>query len=108
MLLDGRIDASAIDSTVLEIEIAKRPMLVERIRVIEILGPSPIPPWVISRKLPRQQRQAIRSVYLDMHKDKEGNDILRRNMIDRFVSVTDQAYDPIREMERIARDVTFS
>ncbi len=105
MILDGRVDASAIDSTVLEMEIANVPSLSERIRVIEILGPSPIPPWVISRNLTADLRQEVRNAFLDMHKEEEGRSILRKAMIHRFVSVTDDMYDPIREMERVARAV---
>ncbi len=41
MILDGRVDATAIDSTVLEL--ANRPELRETIRIVEVLGPSSIP-----------------------------------------------------------------
>jgi phosphonate transport system substrate-binding protein len=105
MILDGRVHASAIDSTVLEIEIANHPSLRDRIRVIEILGPSPIPPWVVSRDLSGPLKDSLRTVFLEMHKNEAGWIILREAMIDRFVSVSDQNYDPIREMERIAKTV---
>lgn len=106
MILDGRIDASAIDSTVLEMEITGRPDLRERIRIVEILGPSPIPPWVVTRDLPDSLRDSLRTVFLEMHQDEAGRAILREGMIARFVPVSDQNYDPIREMERIAQTVT--
>lgn len=43
LVRNGRCDASAIDSTVLEIEFAKNPDLRSQIRIIDTLGPSPIP-----------------------------------------------------------------
>lgn len=105
MILDGRVDSSAIDSTVLEMEIANRPSISDRIRVIEILGPSPIPPWVVSRDLSDSLKASLRSVFLEMHQHDAGWTILRKAMIDRFVSVSDQDYDPIRDMERIGQTV---
>ncbi len=105
MILDGHVDASAIDSTVLEMEIVNQPSISDRIRVIETLGPSPIPPWVVSRNLPDSLRDSLRSVFLEMHQNEAGKAILREGMIARFVSVSDQNYDPIRDMERIAQTV---
>ncbi len=105
MILDSRVDASAIDSTVLEMEIVSHPSISDRTRVIEILGPSPIPPWVVSRDLPDSLRDSLRSVFLEMHQNEAGKAILREGMIARFVSVSDQNYDPIRDMERIAQTV---
>jgi len=51
MILDGQIDASAIDSTVLELEFQRDPAIRSEVRIIETLGPSPIPPWVILKSL---------------------------------------------------------
>jgi hypothetical protein len=59
MILAGRVDGAAIDSTVLEWSIAGRRDLPEHIRVIESLGPSPIPPWVISKRVAASLRGAL-------------------------------------------------
>lgn len=102
MILGGQIDASTIDSTVLETELSRRPGLLVQIRVVDILGPSPIPPWMISRDLPGPTRDSIRQMFLKMHEDEEGAEILQEGMVKRFVTVTDRDYDPIREMEHTA------
>ena len=52
MIVEGKVDASAIDSTVLETEFQRRPVLRRYLRVIESWGPSPAPPWVVTRRLP--------------------------------------------------------
>ena len=70
--------------------------------MVDTLGPSPIPPWVISRELPGPTRDSIRQLFLEMHEDQEGAEILREGMVKRFVAVSDRDYDPIREMERTA------
>jgi phosphonate transport system substrate-binding protein len=84
--LNGVIDATAIDSTVLE-SLPRMP-----IRVIETLGPSPIPPVVVSRSVRPALRQALESALLDLE--------LGLGPAARFVRVTDADYDPIRRMAR--------
>ena len=107
MILDGRVDAAAIDSTVLELELASRPELRETIPIVEVLGPSPMPPWVASRSLPAGIRDAIRSVFVEMHKNQEGQTMLTRGQIARFAPVKDRDYEPIREMARVAEVVRW-
>jgi ABC-type phosphate/phosphonate transport system substrate-binding protein len=104
-LLSARVDATAIDSTVLEQELRTRPMLASRIRVIETFGPSPIPPLVVSRGLAADARQALQSTLLEMHVDPAGQPVLSRARIDRFVAVADADYEPIRQMWRIGAEV---
>ena len=58
MILSGAVDGAAIDSTVLEWVGSQRDDLADAIRVIETIGPSPIPPWVISVRL-RLARRAL-------------------------------------------------
>ena len=104
MVLARQIDASAIDSTVLEVELRRRPFILDQIRIIEILGPSPIPPWVVSCHLPPEHRSTIRRVLLQMHQDPSGRQMLDQATISHFAEVTDQDYDPIRRMaEKAAR-----
>jgi phosphonate transport system substrate-binding protein len=85
LLLNGAVDATAIDSTVLE---ALRP----DVRVIETLGPSPIPPLVASRLVPRELRDALANALLG----------LSIGPVETFVCVADADYEPIRTMARIA------
>jgi phosphonate transport system substrate-binding protein len=100
LLLDGTVDASAIDSTVLDLLQERDPSLSSRLRRIDVIGPSPIPPWVVSLSLPPAVRSAIRKALLGMHTDPQGRAILERGRTARFVAVTDRHYDAIRKMER--------
>src|SRR5262249_24280321 len=52
----GKVDASAIDSHVLALELHIRPDLAGRLRVIDTLGPSTVQPVVASRRLPESLR----------------------------------------------------
>lgn len=106
-VLSGAVDASAIDSTVLETELEQDPTLQNRIRIIDVLGPSPIPPWVVTPRLPENLRSRLRDALLGMHLDPGGREILSSGRTARFVAVSDQDYDPIRTMESIAKGVNF-
>jgi phosphonate transport system substrate-binding protein len=107
MVRQGQIDASAIDSTVLEIELIHQPEISQDIRIIDTLGPSPIPPLVISRQVPRDLKERIQDLLLEMHHEQDGQAILEAGLIDHFVRVNDQDYDPIRRMARLASRIHF-
>jgi phosphonate transport system substrate-binding protein len=102
MVLDQTIDATAIDSTVLEMVLAKDPSIGERIRTIATLGPSPAPPWVVHPSVSEDLRRALLEAFLSMDQQPRGQAILAAAGMLRFAAVTDRDYDPIREMERIA------
>ena len=74
MVLKRRIEASAIDSTVLELELLHRPEIGQDIRIAATLGPRPIPPLVIARQFPMDLREQIQTLLLEMHTDQNGQD----------------------------------
>ena len=107
MILDRRVDCAAIDSTVLEWAAQEQPKISEHLRVIETLGPSPIPPWVVSKSVPAHRRGMIRVLLLDMHRDPFGMVTLNEGRIARFVASDDHDYDPIRRMAQAAAAVAL-
>lgn len=107
MVLSGEVDAAAIDSTVLEWEIARDPDLANRIRVIESLGPSPIPPLVISNRIPAEMVSAIRELLTTLHLSERGRAVLAVGRLSRFAVVTDADYDPIREMAAVSAGIVL-
>jgi phosphonate transport system substrate-binding protein len=108
MILSSQVDATAIDSTVLEWVIRQSPATRERIRIIAAFGPSPIPPWVISRRVSFSWRSRLRALLLSMHKDPRGRGILAGANLDRFTKAQDCDYDPIRVMARRAEQVLLA
>jgi phosphonate transport system substrate-binding protein len=108
MLLDGRIDATAIDSTVLELELRLRPELRPHIRIIDVLGPSPIPPAVISVQVRPEIKQLIQQALLRMHNEAQGRAILASIPLARFKRVSDSDYNAIRLMDEKARLIPFA
>lgn len=107
LIAEGKVDASAIDSTVLETEFRNRPRLRECLRVIETWGPSPAPPWVASARLPAGLLSRIRKAMTEMHRDAAGRVILRRARMAGFASVPDCFYDAIRRMSTVGEAVAL-
>jgi len=107
MVLSGAIDATAIDSTVLEIELALRPELDKDLRVIEILGPSPMPPWVVNTSVPPGLRDEIREIFWAMHDTESGRAVLQQGRLLKMARVRDEDYDAIRDMARAASEVVW-
>jgi len=107
MVLAHQVDASAIDSTVLELELEKRPELGNQLRIVDTLGPSPIPPWVATKSVPPDLRDAIRRVFWEMYEDAEGQALLAAGQMARMAPVQDEDYDLIRAMARLAEAVVW-
>jgi phosphonate transport system substrate-binding protein len=98
MVAEGEVDASAIDSQVLEVELRDHPEVAERIRVIESLGPSSIQPVTVARRLPEGLRREIQKALLEMGDHPEGRRSLHLGLVRRFVPADEGTYADIREM----------
>lgn len=107
MVVDGAVQAAGIDSVVLDLEFKSRPELTLQLRIIESLGPCPIPPVVVSSRLPAGLKTALREALVGMHENPPGRAILSDGLIARFVEVRDADYDKIREMVRRALAAGF-
>ena len=98
LVANGEVDAAAIDSQVLAIELANHPELASAVRVVASLGPSTIQPLVAARHVPTALRTAIREAVLTMHEDTRMQAVLAAGQVERFVPVADADYDDIRCM----------
>jgi phosphonate transport system substrate-binding protein len=106
LVLEGRVAASAVDSTVLDEEVRRGAPLHSQLRALEVLGPSPIPPLIIHRSVPESRRRQLRSALISLNAPSSP----RRPMLESvglqgFTSVTDEDYVPIREMDQKASSV---
>jgi phosphonate transport system substrate-binding protein len=107
MVAAGEIDASAIDSQVLEVELRDHPEIAGRIRVIESLGPSSIQPVTVARRLPEELRRDIQKALLEMGDDPDGRRELALGMVRRFVPADDATYADIRMMVEACQAAGF-
>ncbi|HET7517889.1 MAG TPA: PhnD/SsuA/transferrin family substrate-binding protein [Actinomycetes bacterium] len=93
----GRVDAAAIDSQVLAIELRDHPRLAS-LRVIGAFGPSTIQPVVAANRLPDRLKDQVRDLLVTLTDDPAARPILDYGLIDRFTPIGDAAYDDIRAM----------
>jgi phosphonate transport system substrate-binding protein len=98
LVLEGRADATAVDSHVLDVFLAKNRTVATELRIIDMLGPSSIPPMVINKTLDHSLKVRVQEVLLTMHEDPQAASALHAGSIDRFVRVSDEDYQDIRRM----------
>jgi phosphonate transport system substrate-binding protein len=107
MVCDGEVDASAIDSQVLAIELRDHPELVTQLKVIDVLGPAAIQPVVMAGTLQDSLKGDVQAALLAMGNDPAGRAQLAHGFVERFVPVADADYDSIRVMLAAAETVDF-
>jgi phosphonate transport system substrate-binding protein len=98
LVADTTVDAAAIDSQVLAIELRDHPRLEAGLRVVGAFGPSTVQPVVAARRLPARLKDQAREVLVDLAGDPAARPVLDYGLIDRFTPIGDAAYDDIRAM----------
>ena len=96
----GVVDGAAVDSLVWEYANRNNPELTSKTRVIMKSPPYGIPPVVVRPGLDRGLKKELKEIFLNVHNDRKGRELLNKMMIDKFITVSDEAYDSIREMKR--------
>jgi phosphonate transport system substrate-binding protein len=105
MVAEGRVDAAAIDSQVLDVELRDEPGLARAVKRIGAIGPSTIQPVVVSRsRLTDPERNAVRQALVGLADDPVARSALDEALVERFVPVNDGSYADIRRMfDRVQR-----
>ncbi|MBV9388056.1 MAG: PhnD/SsuA/transferrin family substrate-binding protein [Chroococcidiopsidaceae cyanobacterium CP_BM_ER_R8_30] len=93
LVVEGLADCSAIDSTVLEQELRDSPELAHRLRVIESIGPCPIPPIVAAQHLGSEFIDCLQSALLQP--DMELRSAMDKAQIRHYVAVHSEDYAAI-------------
>lgn len=96
LVVERVADCSAIDSTVLEQELRDAPELLNHLRIVESIGPCPMPPIVTAKRLGFKFINRLQSALV--HPDTELRSAMDRAQIQRYVSVQCEDYAPIAMM----------
>jgi phosphonate transport system substrate-binding protein len=96
LVADGVVDAAAIDSQVLAIELRDHLRLADGLRVVGAFGPSTIQPVVAASHLRERLKDEVRGLLIGLAGDPAARPVLDYGRIDRFTLVGDGAYDDIR------------
>lgn len=94
----GLVAGAAIDGHIWEFYQQRSPFYTSRTRIIKKSEPFGSPPLVASAFLNETIRLKITDIILSMHQEPEGKKILSALMIDRFVPVEEQWYQPVRRL----------
>jgi phosphonate transport system substrate-binding protein len=108
LVADGAVDAAAIDSQVLAIELRDHPQLSGGLRVVGAFGPSTIQPVVAASRLPDRLKDQVREVLVGLGDDPSARPALAHGFIERFATVDDGAYDDIRAMLATIEDAGWT
>jgi len=108
LVFQGKVDAAAIDSTVLKTEFEKRPEIQKKLKIVETLGPSSIPPIVCSPSLPDSLKKELKEVLCHLHENPKAAKILSQSPFLRFAPVKDSDYDDIRNMDKVVQVSQFN
>ncbi len=97
-VLEGRADGTAIDSHVFDVWRLQHPDLAQQLRVIDMFGPSTIPPVVASIRLDDVLKRSIQEILLTMHLNPIAARQLQHGLIERFAVVSNEDYAGLRRM----------
>ncbi|MBU7582986.1 MAG: PhnD/SsuA/transferrin family substrate-binding protein [Nostoc sp. TH1S01] len=92
-VVEGVADCAGIDSVVLEQELRDFPDLSEHLRVVEVIGPCPMPPLVAAQHLDKSLIQQIQAALLQP--DAELQTAMTKVGVKRFASVDFLDYEAI-------------
>jgi len=107
-ILEKKIDAAAIDSTVLERTLTLEPELKSQLKIISSIGPNPIPPVTVRRSLDPNIKEQLKKAFIELHLDPSIKALLNEHGIDHFVPVDDAYYDQIRNRNQAVHWVTLT
>lgn len=97
------VDGAAVDSLIYDYLAEIKSPLIPRTKVILKSPPFGIPPVVVSKNLDKDKREKLRNIFLQLHKEKKGEEILSHLKIEKFVEGSDKMYDSIRMMEKVVK-----
>ena len=109
MVARGSVDASSVDSLVLDYDRLNGSKDAHNVKIIEQLFPggAGAPPVVVSNKVAPDVRKRLQEILTNMHLDPQGRAILAKALLSRFAAPNDHNYDDIRRMEEAVRKAGF-
>lgn len=92
------VEGAAVDSLIWDYYNKFNPEITSKTRIIHKSPPFGIQPVVIPPGIDPETRNRLKEIFLSIHEDEEGREILEHMMIDKFTIIDDDRYDSIRAM----------
>ncbi|MBE3581263.1 MAG: phosphate/phosphite/phosphonate ABC transporter substrate-binding protein [Thermoanaerobacteraceae bacterium] len=103
-VVEGLADGAAVESEIFNFLAAEKPELTGQLEIIHRSPEYGMPPVVARPDLEAGTKAGVRDILMAMHLDEDGQTILRRLHIERFVPVEDSLYEGVRELARSVRN----
>lgn len=97
------VDGAAVDHLVYEALRVQAPYYGQRTRVIWESEPFGTPPVVVPAALDPDLKEPLRKIFLEMHTNPDGREVLALLGVDRFVPPDDRVYDSARRVVQTIR-----
>lgn len=101
MVARNMIDGASVSGLVYEYIEAYQPEMTKNITIVERSIDFGIPPIVSSLLIPQNLRDELQKLFLNMHKDELGKQVLGKLMVERFTLVNDSIYDGVRALYEV-------
>lgn len=96
----GLVDGASVDGLIWEYFNDRKPEMVKKTKIIYKSPFFGIPPVVVHPRMPSGMKERLRKIFLEMHKDPRGMDILSKLKIEKFIVPKDSSYDSVRRMRK--------
>lgn len=103
-VIGGGIDCAAIDCLVLQKRFNEDPKLRDELHIVSTLGPSPVPPIVVNKRLPVEIKKKIETALLDVDQYPEMAERFRKFGVKSFVPVDSVFFNRTRELMETVKD----
>ena len=103
-VLDGFVDGASVDSIVFTRFAQKNPTQIEKLKIIQKLGPYTNSPIVVRKNLSEKQFKALQKSFVTMHLDTYGQSILQKLSLDRFDIPTNQDFSDVAKMVEVVEE----
>lgn len=97
MVLDGKADAAAINSHMLDIVLRNSPRMAAKLRLLGTYSYAISPLVVVATRMPFELKREIQQAFLNIHQDAFYAQRLQESMIERFIPVNNTPYQSMRE-----------
>ncbi|HEY4033133.1 MAG TPA: PhnD/SsuA/transferrin family substrate-binding protein [Ktedonobacteraceae bacterium] len=98
MVIDEQADVTAVDSHMLDVVLQTDAEAARQLRVIDTLGSSTVPPVVVAKSVDAELKRQIQEALVTLHYDNHAVSQLHKGSIERFVPITNEHYQDIRDM----------
>jgi phosphonate transport system substrate-binding protein len=105
MVNRGIIDGASVHGLIFEYLSLYHPEKVENIKIIEQSEKFGMPPVVIPATLSQKRREKYKEIFLNIHNDSIGKQILDKLLIDKFVIVNDTIYNSVFQLKELIGNV---